>query len=93
LDALKLHKSPVRLEDFALTHGLTRLVEDEVLRERFKGHPRVEWNAKLDLWMYKVSSERRRNEGPDRYGRQIADIPTHVSIASSPSTTFAPRET
>ncbi|PWN20695.1 hypothetical protein BCV69DRAFT_312646 [Microstroma glucosiphilum] len=59
LDALKLHKSPVRLEDFALTHGLTRLVEDEVLRERFKGHPRVEWNAKLDLWMYKPEHDLR----------------------------------
>lgn len=56
LEALKAQKSPVRLEDFALTHGLMALMEDETLRERLKNHPRVEWNAKLDLWSYKVSS-------------------------------------
>ncbi|CAO1632240.1 unnamed protein product [Parajaminaea phylloscopi] len=53
LDALKAQRNPVRLEDFALTHGLTPLIEDESLKQRFKNHPRVEWNSKLDLWSYK----------------------------------------
>lgn len=56
LDSLKAQRNPVRLEDFALTYGLTALIEDESLRQRFKNHPRVEWNAKLDLWSYKVGS-------------------------------------
>lgn len=54
LDALKAQKNPVRLEDFALHNGLDALIEDDRLKDIFKGHPRVEWNAKLDLWSYKV---------------------------------------
>lgn len=95
LDALKLHKSPVRLEDFALTHGLTRLVEDEVLRERFKGHPRVEWNAKLDLWMYKVNSERGwKGAFRTQTVRRLISSNAHPHLHRfSLSTTCAPLET
>ncbi|PWN28145.1 hypothetical protein BDZ90DRAFT_251794 [Jaminaea rosea] len=53
LDALKACRVPVRFEDFAITNGLTALLDDEKLKERFKAHPRVVWNERLDLWSYK----------------------------------------
>ncbi|CAO1620559.1 unnamed protein product [Sympodiomycopsis kandeliae] len=59
LDALKTHKSPIRLEDFALTYGLHALIEDDNLKERLKNHPRVEWNSKLDLFTYKPEHDLR----------------------------------
>lgn len=57
LDVLRAQRAPVRLEDFALTHGFTALIEDEGLRQRFKSHPRVQWNPKLDLWSFKVGMQ------------------------------------
>lgn len=54
-----MHKSPIRLEDFALTYGLSAFMEDEGLRERLRRHPRVEWNSKLDLFTYKPEHDLR----------------------------------
>ncbi|WFC99176.1 hypothetical protein MYAM1_001920 [Malassezia yamatoensis] len=54
VDALKRHGNPVRLEDFALMHGLNSLLDtNSVLFQRFSQHPKVEYNAKLDLFSYK----------------------------------------
>lgn len=56
LDALKAHSAPQRFDDFAITNGLTALLHDERLKERFKAHPRVMWNERLELLSYKVRS-------------------------------------
>ena len=54
IDALKQHANPVRLEDFALSHGLPALLNpNSTLFQRFKSHDRVLYDAKTDLWMYK----------------------------------------
>ena len=68
LDALKAHGAPQRFDDFAITNGLTALLHDERLKERFKAHPRVMWNEKLELLSYKV---RRRREGEGGWGEHI----------------------
>ena len=62
VDALKVrrkltqrHGNPVRLEDFALMHGLNGLLDSKSgLFQRFVQHPKVEYNAKTDLYSYKV---------------------------------------
>lgn len=59
LDALKTHKSPIRLEDFALTYGLSAFMEDESLLNRLRNHPRVDWNPKFDLFAYKPEHDLR----------------------------------
>ncbi|WFC95175.1 hypothetical protein MBRA1_001822 [Malassezia brasiliensis] len=61
VDALKVrynltqrHGNPVRLEDFALMHGLNGLLDSKSgLFQRFVQHPKVEYNAKTDLYSYK----------------------------------------
>lgn len=54
VDALKRHGNPVRLEDFALMHGLNGLLDSKSgLFQRFVQHPKVEYNAKTDLYSYK----------------------------------------
>ncbi|PWN47640.1 hypothetical protein IE53DRAFT_401771 [Violaceomyces palustris] len=54
IDALKSQTHPVRLEDFALSHGLNSLLNSSgSLFARFKAHERVLHDAKTDLWSYK----------------------------------------
>lgn len=46
---------PVRIEDFALVHGLNSLLDqNSTLFQRFKQHPKVRYDEKTDLWSYKV---------------------------------------
>jgi len=46
---------PVRLEDFALGHGLPSLMDENgSLFQRFQRHPKVRHDEKTDLWSYKV---------------------------------------
>lgn len=46
---------PVRLEDFALVHGLHALMDPQSnLFQRFKQHSKVRYDEKTDLWSYKV---------------------------------------
>lgn len=63
IDALKVRHTnsrkrtthPVRMEDFALVHGLHALMDTKSnLFERFKQHPKVRYDEKTDLWSYKV---------------------------------------
>ncbi|KAJ7630527.1 transcription initiation factor IIE subunit beta [Roridomyces roridus] len=52
VDYLKSTPNPTRLEDIALLTN-TPLLEDAVLREKFKSHERVVYNPKTDLYTYK----------------------------------------
>lgn len=62
IDALKVghlltqrHGNPVRMEDFALMHGLQALLDSKSgLFQRFAQHPKVLHDVKTDLWSYKV---------------------------------------
>ena len=55
IDALKAHGNPVRLEDFALSHGLNNLLNpSSSLFLRFRDHDRVLHDPKTDLWSFKV---------------------------------------
>ncbi|PKI84537.1 hypothetical protein MVES_001734 [Malassezia vespertilionis] len=54
IDALKRRGNPVRLEDFALMHGIQGLMDEKsALFCRFSAHPKVQYDKKTDLWSYK----------------------------------------
>ena len=53
---MQRHGNPVRLEDFALMHGLNGLLDGKSgLFQRFSQHPKVQYDSKTDLYSYKVS--------------------------------------
>ena len=48
----------MRIEDFALVHGLNALLDqNSSLFQRFKQHPKVRYDEKTDLWSYKPDYE------------------------------------
>ncbi|KAG6861816.1 hypothetical protein C0995_011698 [Termitomyces sp. Mi166 len=59
---LKGTQNPMRLQDIAIVTN-TPLDTDPVLLEKFKGHDRIIWDPKTDLYSYKAQIQRQTRKG------------------------------
>jgi len=52
---LKQLNRPIRLEDLAITSGIEALLHNYELLEALKGHERVRYDSRTELFTYKAS--------------------------------------